>query len=279
MSFLPNFVYIGTSKAGSTWLFKVLSWHPQCHITASKGLYFFCSHYFRGWDWYRSHFQPAPDHRVVGEISHSYLFSTDACQRIHESLPGAKLMACLREPVERTFSDYLDGIKNGKLSGSFEDALQQAPSLINRSRYATHLAPYLDRFGHERIHIGCFHELATQPCLYAKRLFDFLGIDALELPPHLQGKVLPAGQPRILALALLAKQLSRFAKRVGLAGLRGKVKTSNALRFLLYRPFTDTTRPTMRPETQARLRETMADEVRRLDELLGTDFCRVWGYS
>jgi hypothetical protein len=41
MSPQPNFIYIGTSKAGSTWLFDILSRHPEVYITPTKGLYFF----------------------------------------------------------------------------------------------------------------------------------------------------------------------------------------------------------------------------------------------
>ncbi len=70
---LPDFLYIGTSKAGSTWLFNTLAIHPEVHLASSKGLYFFDQHYDRGIDWYLDQFGGAGDARAMGEISHSYL--------------------------------------------------------------------------------------------------------------------------------------------------------------------------------------------------------------
>jgi hypothetical protein len=102
MSGAPNFLYIGTSKAGSTWIFKALSWHPQVYMYSGKNLGYFSTRFEQGWDWYLSNFKPEPQHRVIGEVSHSYLVSEKAAERIHERLPDIKMMACLREPVERT---------------------------------------------------------------------------------------------------------------------------------------------------------------------------------
>lgn len=278
MSAIPNFLYIGTSKAGSTWIFKVLSWHPQIYMYPGKDLGFFTSDFDKGWDWYIGNFNPEPQHRVVGEVSHSYLVSEDARDRIHELLPNAKLMVCLREPVQRTFSQYLDGIKNGKIHGTLEEELELTPSLINRSRYGTHLERYLEKFPREQVHIGCFDELVTAPSRFASRIFEFLGVDPLEIPEKLQQKVLPAAKPRVRSIAMAAKEVAKIADRMGLRGLRGKVKTSPMVRNLLYRPFTDESRPTMPPEIEARLRDLMAGEVQRLDALAGTEFCRLWDY-
>jgi hypothetical protein len=188
------------------------------------------------------------------------------------------MMVCLRDPVDRTFSDYLDGIKNGKLEGSFEEELERTPALITRSRYGTHLARYIDQFDRRQIHIASFDQLKSDPAAFAADLFQFLGVAPLELPAKLGNKVLPAGTPRSRAVAKGAKRLSRLATRAGLAGLRGKLKTSRTVRHLLYRPFTPETRPQMAPATEARLRQLMSDEVRQLDEIAGTDFCSLWNY-
>lgn len=278
MSSVPNFLYIGSSKSGSTWIFKALSWHPQIYMYPGKNLGFFSSRYENGWDWYTGNFQPEPHHKIIGDVSHSYLVSEDAAARIHDHLPDVKMMVCLRDPVQRTFSDYLDGIKNGKWTGSLEEEIERTPALITRSRYGTHLSRYLERFDGKQIHIASFDELGSDPSGFAAGIFEFLGIDVLGLPPGLQAKVLPAGTPRSRALASFAKTLSGWARRTGLKRFRGKVKTSKAVRNLLYRPYDDDTRPTMRPESEARLREMMAAEVQLLDRVAGTDFCRLWNY-
>jgi Sulfotransferase domain len=274
----PNFLYIGTSKAGSTWIFKLLSWHPQIYMYPGKDIGFFTREFTRGWDWYVDNFQPESGHKVVGEVSHSYLVSEDARHRIRKFLPDAKMLVCLREPVERIFSQYLDGIKNGKITGSLDEELDHTTSLIKRSSYGTYIEKYLELFPREQIHITSFDKLVSAPNKFAEDIFEFLGVDVLEIPEKLKQKILPAGQPRVRSIAMAAKRIAKLARSLGLADLQGKAKTSPAVRNLLYRPFTDESKPTMSPEIKTRLRGLMADEIQRLDAAAGTDFCRMWHY-
>jgi Sulfotransferase family len=275
----PDFLYIGSSKSGSTWIFKILSWHPNIYMYPGKHIGFFTRQFDKGWDWYLSNFKRGPEHKVVGEASHSYLISEHALERIHQHLPDAKLLVCLREPVERTFSQYLDGLKNGKIDGTFEEALERNPTLISHSRYGTNLARYLQKFPRDQILIVSFNELVANPDKLAARLFEFLGVEPLELPPALHRKVLPAGRPRVRSVAMAVKKVAQLTQRLGLIGLRGKVKTSPTVRNLLYWQYTAESRPKMPPDTAARLHELMTDEVQRLDAVAGTDFCRLWNYS
>ena len=278
MSSRPNFLHIGPSKAGSTWIFKILSWHPEIYAYPGKNLGFFSTRFENGIDWYLEQFQPEPQHRAVGEVSHSYLVSAAAPARIHDALPDVKLIVCLREPVERTFSDYLDGIKNGKVEGTLDEALERRPSLLNKSCYGAQIARYLQFFDRDQMHIASFDELKSSPETFAAKLFEFLEVAPLELPDELKGKVLPAATPRVRGVAMGAKRVSRFARTLGLRGLRGRLKTSRLVRNLLYRPFDDDSKPVMPPATAARLRKLMTPEVQLLDESAGTDFCRLWHY-
>ncbi|MCW3796194.1 sulfotransferase domain-containing protein [Sphingomonas sp. BN140010] len=274
----PDFIYIGTSKAGSTWHFKVLSWHPEIYMYPGKDLGFFSGHFEKGREWYLNQFKPKPPQTVVGEVSHTYLVHPDAPRRIAQHLPHLKMLICLRDPVQRTFSDYLDGVKNGKFTESFEAELARNPGLIDRSRYGTHFQRYLQRFERSQFHIGCFDELATAPRQYAQRMYQFLGVDALEIPGELTRKVLPAGEARSAVLAETAKRLSRFARRTGLDAVRGRMKTSEFVRNVLYRPFDGSSRPRMERATEVRLRDLFAEEVQLFDELAGTDLSAKWNY-
>ena len=274
----PNFHYIGTSKSGSTWIFKVLSWHPQIHMYGGKDLNFFTHEYGNGWDWYVSQFDPAPSQPVVGEVSHSYLASPEACERIHTHLPGAKLMVCLREPVDRTFSQYLDGLKNGKMHGTLEEELERTKSLTDRNRYGTHLEMYLERFPRDQIHIASFDELSADPDGFAAKMFAFLGVDPLPLPENLRKKVLPAGTPRVRSVAMAAKRVARLADAVGLPQLRGKLKKSRFVRNMLYRPFSEGEKPKITPQQHEKLHQMFTPEIQKLDRVAGTDFCTLWNY-
>lgn len=279
MSRLPNFLYIGPAKAGSTWIYDVLARHPQIFMAPGKGLYFFTSHYDQGLDWYRGHFRGADGAVVVGEVSHTYLASAEACGRIAAANPGMRLMVCLREPVQRLFSDYLDGVKNGQITESFEQALERYPELCDGSRYARHLAPYLERFGRQNLHVGIFDELEAAPDRFAARLFAFLGVSPQPLAPAQRGAMLPAAQPRSRTVVKLAKRASHVARELGLRQLRGRAKTSRVLRSALYRPFEPGEKPRMAPQTQQRLRGEFREELRALDALLGSDFLKLWRYA
>ncbi|HEX6248374.1 MAG TPA: sulfotransferase domain-containing protein [Nocardioidaceae bacterium] len=273
----PDFLYVGTSKAGSTWLFNALSIHPEAFLPSFKGLYYFDHHFDNGLDWYLAQFAGARHQKAVGEISHSYLSSPPAAARIAELNPRMRLLVCLREPVDRAFSDYLDLRKNGQYDGSFEEALDRFPRLLDRGRYAEHLERYLALFPREQIHVSLFDDLKTDAQAYADDVFAFLGIEQLQLPPASLKSRMPAGRPRNVTVARAAKSVSRWAKDAGLNSLRSRVKRSVLIRQALYRPFADE-RPTMDPSTRVELRRSFATEVDRLDDILGTSVSTRWGY-
>ena len=271
----PNFIYIGTSKAGSTWIYNLLDKHPDVFMAPGKGAYYFDSHYENGIKWYLNHFRDATE-RVRGEVSHSYLFSEDACQRIHQFNPEIRLMACLRNPVERAFSAYLDRVKNGRLHGSFEDALATEPSLLDRGRYAAHLQQYLDTFDRANLHIVDFEGIQSSPEKFARELFKFLDVDSSADKYLDLRRRMPAGKPRSRWLASAAKKVAKCGKKMGLRKLLGTAKTSVVLRNLLYRPFTDQDKPRIKDSTRRELESKFQPEIERLDQMLGTEFASQW---
>lgn len=276
---LPNFLYIGTSKAGSTWIYDILNRHPEVYMAPGKGLYYFSQNYGHGLDWYASQFAGAGDRRVVGEVSHAYLYDENACARIAATAPKMRLMVCLRNPVDRAFSDYLDAVRNGKLDASFEDALTIEPDLFERGRYEKYLSRYLSRFPRQQLHVAIFDDLVEDPNTFAASLFGFLGIEIIQLSTARQQRMLPAGVPRSVRLAQFAKHGAHLMRRLGFRGLRGKLKTSRAVRNLLYRQLADEDRPTMAADTRAELQERYTREIAALDSLLGTSLCERWGYK
>jgi hypothetical protein len=273
----PDFLYVGTSKAGSTWLFNVLAQHPDVFLASNKGLYYFDAHFDRGLDWYSDHFRGS-NALARGEVSHSYLSSPEAPARIAALAPGVRLLVCLREPVDRAFSDYLDLRKNQQFDGPFAAALERYPRLLDRGRYATHLRRYLDVFPREQLLVQLFDDLKADPQAYADRAFDFLGIPRLALPASDLRSRMPAGVPRSNAAAAAAKSASQLVKRAGLRRLRSRVKRSALVRQALYRPYADD-RPVLDADTASQLRRIFAPEVAELDHTLDLSVSRRWGYD
>ena len=140
---LPDFVIIGGQRCGTTSLYNYLVQHPAVSPAFMKETHFFDTHYHRGLNWYRAFFPlegekvPAPVEQIpdsrdkamrrplTGESSPYYLFYPHAPGRLLRDIPQARLIALLRNPVERAYSHYHHEVKMGIETLSFEDALDR----------------------------------------------------------------------------------------------------------------------------------------------------------
>lgn len=125
---LPDFLIIGTQKGGTTFLYNILRRHPHFKAAVQKEVHFFDTPRFRkGVDWYRTHF-PQRQHRngqkvITGEASPYYLFYPHAARRVAETIPQVKLIALLRNPIDRAYSDYQHKVRQGHETLDFNEAL------------------------------------------------------------------------------------------------------------------------------------------------------------
>jgi hypothetical protein len=274
---LPNFLYIGPDKSGSSWLFHVLSRHAECYVPAAKDIYFFDRYYDRGLDWYHSFFKGAPPGaKAIGELSHDYLFSTKAASRIARDLPGVRLVSSLRNPVERTFSHYLYLVRSGLTNQSFEVALEQFPELIDNSLYAKHLAVYFRKFDRAKIKVLLFDRLQDDPCGFASELFEFLEMSLTEKIPY-EDHVLPAGRPRSAALARVLKVGANVARDLGFPDIVGRIKRG-PLSQVVYQTYAPEERPVVAEATARRLACLFEADVHQLEQMLAIDLSR-WRIS
>src|SRR5512145_282832 len=98
---LPDFVVIGAQTAGTTALYAYLRWHPGVTGPPWKEVSFFDRHWWRGEAWHRGQFPLRSGQRLVGEASPSYLCHPLAPGRARSLVPDAKLVALVRDPVDR----------------------------------------------------------------------------------------------------------------------------------------------------------------------------------
>lgn len=231
---LPNFIYLGPPKSASTWLFAVLRSHPNVFIPPAKDIYFFDRHYDRGLDWYARHFSAAkPYHTAIGEISHDYLYSQSAAERIAHDIPGVKLITVLRNPYERSLSHYKFVLRNGVTYSGFEEALTRRDSIVDLSLYAEHLSTYLKIFDRKQIYIGLFDDITRQPKEFIRGLLQFLEQDHSEevldsLPIYQRYNV--ASAPRSIVAARVIRSVTNKARALGLSNLIGHIKHSPVTR-------------------------------------------------
>jgi Sulfotransferase domain len=276
---LPNFLHIGPSKSGSTWLHEVLILHPEIYLSQAKDLYFFSRYYDRGPGWYRAQFRDAQkEHKVIGEVCPDYLACPEAPERIRGCLgPDVRLMVTLREPTSRAFSSYLYLQKHGQAAPTFRDTALTDPDLLNEGRYATHLRRYLSYFDRESLNIALFDDLEADPQAFLDGVTSWLGIARQEVSPELLQARLPASKARWLPLAVLAKRGAIMVRRLDGAELVGRLKRSPLTQRLLYQPLGDA-RPTMSAEDIAFVRERLEEEVAGVEDEFGIPLRRRWDW-
>jgi len=107
----PDFLILGAQKSGTSALYSYLSKHPSITPASKKEIYFFNKDmvYSRGFAWYHGHF-PLPHelgrHALTFEATPGYLYYSKVAQRIYEYDPRIKLIAVLRDPVDRAYSHW-----------------------------------------------------------------------------------------------------------------------------------------------------------------------------
>lgn len=272
---LPNLLFIGPDKAGSTWLADVLADHPDVFVPPAKDLYFFDRTYDRGLGWYEKAFAGARGEPIVAEVCHDYLFSEPACGRIATDLPDVRLLAIVRRPGERAFSSYLHMRKHGRAQVPFEEAIDTIDELVDHGRYTTYLTPYVEAFGRERMWVGTFDDLRADPEVFVAGLWSWLGIASHPLSEELQRPRLGASAPRSTTVARATKAAALATRGLGLAGAVGRVKRSQAVQRTLYRSYGDD-RPTADPAKLAAIDRSLEDEIRGLAALVGVDVADRW---
>jgi hypothetical protein len=125
---LPDFLIIGAQKCRTTFLYHLLCQHPYLVSATKKKVHFFDTIFAEGVQWYRSHFltPTQKDGRkiLIGASSPYYIYHPRAAKRVAKVVPQAKLIALLRNPVNRAYSDYNHKFREAREHLSFEEAIE-----------------------------------------------------------------------------------------------------------------------------------------------------------
>ncbi len=212
---LPSFILVGAQRAGTTSLFRALMSHPLIYsANFHKGVNYFDVNYGRAFSWYQGHFPTAASLRrrsletsgepITFEASGYYMFHPCAAERLARHLPEVKILAMLRDPVERAYSAHKHELARGYETEQFERALElederlegQTERMVADPDYQSfshrhhaylrrgHYAEQLDRIGEffakDQIHVIESEAFFERPETTYGGLLDFL-----ELPPIL----------------------------------------------------------------------------------------------
>ncbi len=206
---LPDFLILGAQRSGTSSLYGHLSRHPSILSALIKEVHYFDLNPHRGLGWYRVHFPlgssmrkgtPEAGRCVTGEATPYYLFHPRVPDRVHASLPNARLIVLLRNPVDRAQSHYFHEVRRGRETLPFlaavarererlpseaerlmHDARYVSPihqhrSYLHRGHYAEQLTSWWKWFSRDSILILKAENLFSHPGEVAREIFRFLGV-------------------------------------------------------------------------------------------------------
>jgi hypothetical protein len=208
---LPDFIIIGAPKCGTTSLYQYLSGHPGVAPATKKEVRYFDEAFDYGTRWYRAHFPTLPYRLavealtgrriVVGEASPLYMGYPYVAERVRSLLPGAKLIALLRDPVERAYSGYQMQVRRGKevlpVAAAIDREAEQLARAVDRlprrktsdspapkrgrgylarGIYADQLAAWFRLFPREQFLILSSEDFFRDTSAVFSQVLDFLGL-------------------------------------------------------------------------------------------------------
>lgn len=196
---LPNFVIIGAMRSGTTSFARYLRSHPETFISREKELHFFDGVAGRDIDWYRKQFAQANGASAIGEATPNYMYDHHALEWMSQLLPEARLIAILRNPVDRAYSHYWHNRARGKETLSFKEAVGAEPgrlgsadpwtcrtySYIDRGRYWRQLSRANHYYPSDALHVILFENMVERPVDTYQDVCRFLDIDHTFIPPEI----------------------------------------------------------------------------------------------
>lgn len=204
----PDFIIIGAQKCGTTSLYQYLIQHPQVVPASQKEVHFFDLNFAQGVDWYRQQFKPISQGFITGEASPYYIFHPLVAKRIYKLFPQVKLIALLRNPVERAISHYYHEVRLGCEKLGLLDAIAQEPArlkgetpkmladetyysynhqhytYLSRGIYVEQLKHWMQFFPKEQLLVLPSEELYNQPNQVLNQVLEFLQLPSYQLTQY-----------------------------------------------------------------------------------------------
>lgn len=285
-----DFIGIGAPKCGTTWIFHCLGQHHKVCLSVPKEIKYFNVIDFtkhkpayhdnnvrnknneKPISWYERCFNHCPQDSIKGEFTPTYLYDEKAPLLIKKLFPDAKLIACLRNPLERAYSSYWSRKIYTKTEHlKFEEAIKEDPTYIEGGLYHKHLMRYLEYFGRDQLLILLFDDIVSSPEREIIKVLRFLDLESAS--GMYIGKVsrnqskkswFPYAKFIMTALPSYLIDLNlgvllHLARRIGFRSLFFRLTTSS----FKY--------PEMDLNTREHLRRVFEGDIRNLEKLLDRD--------
>lgn len=273
----PNFFIVGAAKAGSSSLYEYLNQTPGIYMSSNKEPHFFIGKEFASRfevvtmnkKKYLDLFKNVRNEIAIGESSVSYLLDPESANLIHNTVPNAKIIIILRDPVERAFSDYLlrrDISDKHSFRKVIEEPLKSISEVPHRileaSFYYDDVKRYIDIFGRGQVKVIILEEFAENPEMIMNDVLEFLQIHSK--PPESIHKTYNPYQAPTKILGNIALR-NNIIRNIG-----KKILPHSAQRYIYSNILlTDGKKPKLSEEDRIFFDEIIRNDVKKLSDLLG----------
>lgn len=276
---MVDFIGLGAQKAGTSWLYACLYEHPEL-CCPQKELHFFSrDRYKKGLKWYESQFSRCDEEFKKGEFSTSYLYSREAPTRIVKDYPEAKLIAVIRNPIDRAYSQYRNAIKAGEISGrcSFEHYLEQEPSAKEQGLYGKQLYRYFQYVSTRVLLVMVYEDIEKDPIEFLKKVYGHLEVDPEFVPKSLRSRVNEARTPRFVFIDRMMHKMAEGLRKIGFDKFVWFIKKSGATDTI--RGLNTSKRKTgaIKDKTMDELKEYFRKDAAYVSSLIQRDLVSEWG--
>jgi hypothetical protein len=299
---MPNFLLIGAAKCGTDALCDYLSQHPKVYVSANKEPNFFVAEgqpkipyrgprdrdVLTGFDsWistvedYRALFDGVTTERAIGEGSTWYIYDESAPGRIRCHVPHARIIAILRNPVDRAYSAFTMMLRDGRETttdfgralamedGRVQDRWEPLWHYRRMGFYHAQVKRYYDAFGPARVRVVLHDDFVARPRDVMRDIFGFLEVDD-GFEPDTTRQLNVSSVPRSLAVQRFVtgrNPIKAIAKAVAPDDLRQRIK-EKLVHSTLTKP------APLAPELRQQLAGVFREDVLQLQDLLGRDLSR-----
>lgn len=297
---LPNFLIIGAQKSASTFIHVCLAEHPDVFMPPNEIPYFEDPDFHEtSREEFERLFSDVNGQRAVGIKRPNYLAKPEVPGRIKEMVPNARLIAVLRNPVQRAVSAYFHYVNNGFIppapleksmtrlvEGEYEKGHPKAAEILEYGLYHKHLERYLSFFDRSQVLVLFHEEVAKDNLAQLRQTYSFLGVDDAYVPRQLgeRPQAVVYSIPRLKVLRLRNERLYDYNGDRTRLYIREQGRLDRAVcrtidrldRFVLSRMFGNE-KPALSDELKRRLHAFYEEDVGRLEGLLGVNLER-WKY-
>lgn len=270
-----NLFVIGVNKAGTSWLYYLLDHHPDVFMADAKELYYFGEESSeeegpKTLKAYHRHFPFDQDYRYFGDATVMYYKSAATADEIRAYNPDAKLLAIVRDPIQRLLSQFQYNKQLGLIdeATSLSEALPDRRYLIDTSHYEETLPAYTDRFGADQFKVVSLEAGRADPEAFWAALLDFLDLPHAPRPEENDQPENPTGSPAFRAVyRSTVRPLRRHFPQAYRWLLGSTVARQAKLALLRLLGKAGAKTEALSPEMEARLREEFAPTYAYLHDL------------